>query len=282
LPAAWKPLGGWLLAGTLTVQFYALALPRAFPLTMPNVSQSEWATSGWLLSESWRGLQAGFGQGAIVLGGLVSAFAGWLSLTRRDPMAAGAMVLPVVLMLPAMVVLHQGFFPRYFFFSSGCALLLAVHGVTVIADALGSQFSARGARAAQIAAGAAIGGVIALSALQLPRCYAPKQDFVGARDYVERLRQPGDAVVAVDLAGAAFHRYFAPQWLVPHTPDELTAIERSHERVWLVYTLPIHFRDRQRELWDLVHRDFEVVRVFPGTVGGGEVTVCRTRMRDQP
>jgi hypothetical protein len=31
------------------------------------------------------------------------------------------------------------------------------------------------------------------------------------------------------------------------------------------------------EIWDAVQRDYDVVKVFPGTLGGGDVHVCRWR-----
>ena len=120
--------------------------------------------------------------------------------------------------------------------------------------------------------------MILASAVSLPRAYAlPKQDFAGARDYVGLARRPEDGVVAVGLAGIAFRRYFAPDWATPQSGSELAAIRRSHRRVWLVYTLPIELKTYRPDLWDEVEREFQVVQVFPGTLGGGDVKVCRER-----
>ena len=95
-------------------------------------------------------------------------------------------------------------------------------------------------------------GVIGLSAWTLPRSYLPKQDFSGAKRYVEQNRQPGDAVVSVGLAGLAYERYYAPEWQVIAHPAELDGVEQQHHRVWLVYTLPVHLRAWVPEIWDRI------------------------------
>jgi hypothetical protein len=118
--------------------------------------------------------------------------------------------------------------------------------------------------------------LVIASAATLPRGYAlPKQDFSGARDYVERQRRPGEPVAAVGLAGRAYREYFAPGWSAPRSQPELDAMRRSAPVMWLVYTLPIEVRAYHPELWQAIQNDFSVVRVFPGTLNGGEVYVCR-------
>src|SRR4030095_17031802 len=79
--------------------------------------------------------------------------------------------------------------------------------------------------------------IISASALTVPRNYAlPKQDFTGALNFVETNRLPGDAVVAVGLAGVDYGEYFAPHWSVAKTQAELASITRSQQRTWLIYT----------------------------------------------
>lgn len=284
MPVLRKLLAAWLLAGSLVVEFYALALPEFLRMGTTLHLGAEWTTPSFLVTEGWRGLGIGFGQAAGVLGGLAFALVGWLSLVRRDPVAGASLVLPALLGPPAIVLMGQGFFPRYFFFSFGFVLLVVVHGVMTVAGVLGARLlrAGSGTFPADVAGLAVIGGMITISAFSLPRGYAlPKQDFAGARDYVERMRQADDATVAVGLAGGAFQRYFAPQWLVVQTQQELEAIERAHRHVWLVYTLPIGIRASHRDLWELIQRDFQVVQVFPGTLGDGAVNVCRERTPEE-
>jgi hypothetical protein len=52
------------------------------------------------------------------------------------------------------------------------------------------------------------------------------------------------------------------------------AAERSGGRVWLVYTFPRYLAIYDSLLADFVERECREQRVFPGTVGGGDVIVC--------
>ena len=60
---------------------------------------------------------------------------------------------------------------------------------------------------------------------------------------------------------------------------ELTALLRPGGRAFLVYTLPVELRAFHRDLLEIVDADFDTVRVFPGTLAGGDVYVCRERIR---
>jgi len=276
-----QPTAAWLLAGSLTLQLYALALPEFLRTGLHEVSlESEWTNPLWVVAEGIRSLQIGFGAGAVVMGGMLVAGSGWLSLARRDTIAAWALIAPPVLGGVTMLALGHNLWPRFFFFSMGFALLIAVHGARVCPRFMLALLPAMRPRAAAAdRIGVALVAVMILaSLLSLPRAYAlPKQDFTGARDFVEQVRGTGDGVVAVGLAGVAYHRYFAPHWLVAETAEELDAIRRSHNDVWLVYTIPVHLKAYRPDIWNVVARDFEIVRVFPGTLGGGEVNVCRER-----
>jgi hypothetical protein len=171
-----------------------------------------------------------------------------------------------------MLALQHNLWPRFFFFAMGFALLVAVHGAMVLTRKL--PLHADTARRAGIVL---VAVVIAASALTLPRCYAlPKQDFTGARDYLERVRRPGETIAAVGLAGKIYP-FFAPSWETPAGDPEFAALESARPITWLVYTLPIQLRAWHPGIRAAVDRDFEVVRAFPGTLGDGTVYVCRKR-----
>src|SRR5206468_9014850 len=108
----------------------------------------------------------------------------------------------------------------------------------------------------------------------------PRQDYLGAHDDVERNRQAGSAIVTVGLAARVYHSYVAPEWPVANDEPELQRIRAIHETVWLVYTLPAQLRAASPRLWNAIERDFEVVKSFPGSLGGGQVVVCRDRPRN--
>jgi 4-amino-4-deoxy-L-arabinose transferase-like glycosyltransferase len=277
----WQPLVAWLLCGSVTLQLYALSAPEFLSTALHEVSvPSEWTNPWWVLMESLRSLRIGFAGVTVVLCGGLLVSAGWLSLLRRDSQACLAMTLPPVLAGSTMLLLGHNLWPRFFFFAMGFALFIVVHGAMTVPRLLPILQSHRHP-GRQV--GVILTGLIILAAgMTVPRYYAlPKQDFTGARNYVEQYRTPQDAVVAVGLAGMAYGRYFAPHWSVAQTSEELAAVRRNASRLWLVYTLPIEVKAYHPDIWQVILQDFEVVKVFPGTLGGGEVYVCRLRPERQ-
>src|SRR5204863_2636238 len=171
--------------------------------------------------------------------------------------------------------LGHNLWPRFFFFSMGFALLIAVHGAVELPRVLSHIPMLRGHCAT--GAGYALAGLmIVVSTTTVPRCYTlPKQDFTGARAYVESEFRAGDAIAVAGLAQHAYARYYAPSWKVVSTPEELAALRANASRTFLVYTLPIEMRAAHAELWHTIEADFQTERIFRGTLGGGEVYVCR-------
>lgn len=278
----WKPIVAWLLCGSLTLQAYALALPQFFTGALQEgvTERSEWTNPIWALQEMLRGLQIGWSGTAVVLCGAVIALVGWLSIWRRNWQAAIIMVLPGLIGGASMLALGHNLWPRFFFFAMGFALLIVVHGAVQLPQVL-SSLSQRSWASPRIvsAAGLTLASLlIVASALTVPRCYVvPKQDFTGALKFVENARGADDAVVAVGLAAMPYRRYFAPQWLSAQDVSELEDIRREHRRMWVVYTIPLELQQFHPALWSLINSDFEVIKVFPGTLGGGQITVCRER-----
>jgi hypothetical protein len=146
------------------------------------------------------------------------------------------------------------------------------------AASLGS-FAARVLRVRATPLGTALAlFLVAASALSLPRGYRlPKQDYVGARDFVRARVEPGDAVVALDVAGIVYSRYYAPEWIRADTVEELAAARAVGGRTWVLYTLPRYLAAAKPELFRTVESEYETLRTFPGTLGDGAVIVRRSR-----
>jgi hypothetical protein len=81
----------------------------------------------------------------------------------------------------------------------------------------------------------------------------------------------------VGLAGHAYGQYYAPRWPVARTPEELNALRQNHSRSFVVYTLPIELKAFHPQLWEAVNARYEPVKVFQGSLGGGEIYVCREK-----
>jgi hypothetical protein len=275
----WKPVAAWLFGGTLALHAHALALPEFLRSALHEVSlESEWINPMWVVQESIRRLADGGLAAVVVAAGAITVLGGLASLAQRDWRQAVALVAPGVLGGTTMLALGHNLWPRFFFFCMGFVLILVVRGLIAVPSwifaRLGAPSAARAAQAVGVTA--CVVGVI-LSASTLPRSYLPKQDFSGARRYIDEVRRPGDQVVTVGLAALAYERYYAPEWVAVERRADLESIQRSDGTVWLVYTLPVHLEAWLPEVWEMIERDYEIVRVFPGTLGGGDVSVCRWR-----
>lgn len=262
LDAMEKPLAAYLLAGTLTIQGHALALPEFFRVALHETSQqSEWTHPLWALREALRNLKIGFSGTAIVLAGAAFVSLGWFRILRRSPHAALAMVIPGLLGGGLMLAMGHNLWPRFFFFCMGFALLIVAEGAFV--------FPRRFATLAML-------GIVAASTLTVPGAYYPKQDYAAARDFAVK-QQTGGPIAAVGLASMVYQRYYISPWNYPQTPAELRSIVQQSGI--LVYSLPIELKAFHPELWQIVERDFETIGVFRGTLGGGEVFVSRPRQQ---
>ena len=283
----WKPLVAWVLCVTITLQLHALALPEFLSSALHMESlPSEWSSPWWIVLESVRSLKVGFSGIVVLLFGIVMLGVGYLSILKRNAFAGVALVLPAVLGGVTMLALGHYIWPRFFFFSMGFAMLIAIHGAVTLPSLFGSLAFRPSRQHLGQSAGVVLASILIVASIfTLPKVYAlPKQDFTGARDWVERSREPGDTVVAVGLAGIAYGRYFAPTWSVAQSQAELDAVMNNRSNVWLVYILPIQLKAYRADIWNTIQNDFQIVEVFPGTLGGGGVYVCRHRsaIRTQP
>ena len=277
-----RPFVSWLLSVTVTLQLYALSLPEFLAVGLHEESKaSEWTNPLWVITESLQSLKIGFaGTLVLVCGGAFVAF-GWARLFKLNRRAAVLMVLPALLAGVSMLLLGHNIWPRFFFFSMGFGLLTVIHGAVELPKFLAHYFKSFQAKQS-IVSFAGVGFcllVIIASLTTLPKNYAlPKQNFSGAKNFVERNTASGDGIVAVSLAGVVYGSYLKPHWPVASTGPELETIQQGSVRVWLVYTLPIEVKAFRPDLWKMIENEYEVVKVFPGTLNGGEVFVCQKKL----
>ena len=267
---AWLPIFGFALAASLTIQLYAPVLPQLLQTTTapPAVGgAAEWKHPLWFLRETFTIMSRGIPGGLVTVGaGLAVGAAGFVSYARRAPAVLALMLLPAVLTAGAMLATNHNLWPRLFFFCAGFAALLAVRGVMALA---GLAVGARGPMLATIVL--ALGAVASLTTV--PRAWQPKQDFEGARAFVESRRAPGDAVVAVDLARIPYQQLFETDWTTAGSAEALEGVEAQHARTWVVFTFPGRIAAARPALWEHIQRHYTPAARFTGTVGGGAVIV---------
>jgi hypothetical protein len=266
------PAAAIALSALLTLCLYALIIPQLIAVllepTMEGVTV-EWTSPRWLVTETLRVLGAGVPGGILtVIGGLAVLGIGARSYWRQSRVTVLVMLCPVLVTVSVVLAMRHNLWPRFFFFAASFVVLMALRGGFVISHWI---FRALGDRVA--IAGAA--GVAALSALTVPRAWLPKQQFQAAVAYIESQRQPGDAVVALDVATYVYLLYRTPRdWALTSSLSTLEAIERAAPRTWVVYTFPTRLRALFPEMARHVAAPpYRQARVLPAGVGGGEIHV---------
>jgi len=282
--------GPWLgfgLGGVLTLICYGPLIPQmvvAFgnaSAVDPEGEVTEWKNPIWTAVET---LQS-FGQGdplilmGVAVGGVL-ALVGAISLCRRHPLFALIPLIHVPLTLGVLIVGSFRIWPRYFFVDAGFAILYLVHG-TFVVSRTATTLRRRGERRDLHGHWAGVAATLVIvfgSLFLLPRTYQlPKQDFVGARDFIESVRGPDDSVASVGLASISYSTYYAPDWEIVEDLNQLDQLRSRGGSTWLVYSFPKHTTAKYPEVVDSAESDFELVETFWGTLGDGQVLVFRSR-----
>ena len=94
--------------------------------------------------------------------------------------------------------------------------------------------------------------------------------------FVETERQVGNSIVTAGDLSTPFQRYYGRSWPTLQTGAQLDAILGEGHVTWLVYSMPINLRAIYPDIWEVMQTRFETVRVFSGTLAGGEIYVCRS------
>jgi mannosyltransferase len=287
---AWAPLAGFVLAGALTAALYAPVMGRMISRTVgaeakesPTVGgvKPEWESPLWLIVETARGLGAGsavVGMVAMSLGGII-VLAGLWSFSRQNRYAVGLMIFPGVVTASAMIALSRNLWPRFFFFAIGFALMLIVRGAVECAG-IAVRVLKRETQGAGW--GTALVAVLLLgSCFQLRAAYIyPKQDYAGAMKFVDAQQQPGDTVALVGLTSIPYQSYYGRNWPAVKTPAQLEDLRRPGHATWVLYTIPIYIESRYPDLWNTIKSECGQPKVFRGSMGGGEVYVCRVASKE--
>jgi 4-amino-4-deoxy-L-arabinose transferase-like glycosyltransferase len=273
-----RPGAGFAYAAALTLACYAPVLPSFFDTalepTMPG-QHTQWKNPAWLALETLRGLARGLPGGSLAWGVLAGGFAlfaaGVWSYARQGVAVAFALLGGAALTAAAMLSLGNNLWPRFFFFAAGFLVLVAVRGLAVAIHAVARGPLARRERAA-FAAIAIL--ACAAGASGLRHVWSPKQDFLGALAWVRANAGARDAVATVEMTHLPYEDLYAAGWSRIDNLSDLIELERTHERTYVVTTMPTQLAARQPEVVQRLEARYGVpARVFPGTLAGGEVSV---------
>lgn len=269
---AWHaPLAGLVLAGTLSFLLYALVLPQFMATLLVQAdaaSPTVWKDPSWMLSEGLRVLSAGIPGGLFAVAiALLIMGTGVVSYWRRSPVATVIMLLPPIVTGGAVVLLSHNLWPRFFFFSAGFAVLIAVRGgFAIVQSVLPRNYAGSVAVVGAMA-------VAALSLITVPSAWRPKQDYGAAKTFVETNRSPADAVATTDMSAYVYSRYYRLPWTELHSAGDLTALEAGHPRTWVIVTFPVRLERGEPVLWKRLTGAYRTAARYPATVGGGDVYV---------
>lgn len=290
----WTPLAKRLVAvmvGTtlISIQLFSVIIPQALSVLHGNYQS---ASSGYaplsmeFVNEVLKGLAAGAGP-VVTVAAIPAAclfLFGCVSLFRRNWIMTLTMVMPEIVLAVFLLIKHYTVEPRFFLLALPFAMLVAVAAIEDL-TLIFTSLTRLPARAADGLAALAVVALVAISATMLPRYYqTPKQDYAKAIDYANSLRKPGSVLVPLYLAKEGFD-FYGPrlglkegsdfynvrtddQWsraLAGRKPDQVIMVTTFKRALHL--DLPL-LEERLQNGW-------LVAKVFPGTIGDGDITVWK-------
>jgi len=287
---AWWPIVGLLGGGLLAVLLLSPMIPdmlHAFGRTSSTTKGTgvkaqaiaHWNSPLWMLKE----VVAGFSKGSLLAALVVVSVVGagmWNVKRRGNTSLPLTFLVHVPLTILLLKLASMRVWPRFFFQDIGFICLFLVEGAMFFgrwAERLGRRFLRRAPDAEQLGAAFALLGVLGATAM-LPRNYRhPKQDLLGARQFVEQNRATDAVVVALGLASLPYRQYYAPSWGKLETLEELLALEKQHDEVWVVYTSPDVTEGRYPSVVARLDYAFKKAAELPGTLGDGDMLVYRSK-----
>ncbi len=278
--SVFAPLYGLVLAGVVSLLLYAPVIPRVLAHTVGvarDTQRYEWASPLWALAELVRGLRSGAAGGllALAIGGVI-LLSGLLSYWQDNRFTVGLFVFPGLITAAAVLATSHNFWPRFFFFEVGFAMLLLVRGAMALGK-FGSRLLAGSPKLGLQIGTAVVLLMLAASVVPLRAEYLyPKQDYLGAMKFLDEQQQPGEQVVTVGAVTTPYQRYYGREWPLVQTRSELDSALRNNHATWLIYAMPGSIRASEPELWEAIQSKFTLVRAFPGTLGGGAIYVDKS------
>ena len=274
------PIYGFLLCGILSLLLVCAADSRRLCSTFGVARDPvhyEWANPLWAVAEVLRGLRAGTAGGllAVAIGGVI-LLSGLFSYWRENRFTVGLMILPGLTTVAAVLATSHNFWPRFFFFEIGFAMLLVVRGAMVLGDFASRIFGVSQKFGPQVGAALVLLMLLA-SVVPLRAEYLyPKQDYLGAIKFLDEQQQPGELIFTAGAVTTPYQRYYGRPWPIALTSSQLDTALLGDHATWLVYAMPNSIRSSQPEVWDVIESKFTVIRAFPGTLGGGTIYVSKS------
>jgi len=270
----WMPMVGFVLAGILTFQLYAIVLPQMLDGTFSQGSiVASWKNPLWTLMEFVKGVKVGL-KGLIPgILGLAIFIAGLWGFVRRKPIVIELLFIPAFIVVFIAIVMGHHLWPRLFFFTFGFVVLIVARGCMQFGTMATQMLKLERKKSVLFGTGLFC-TILFASAVSVPSVYGPKQDYLGALSFVESNREKTDVVFSVGSARFVYEKYYKVNWNGVEVAEDIESILKSSKRAWLVYTLPYHLEAVYPDIMLLIKNQFTVVEKYYGTLNGGEIYVC--------
>jgi hypothetical protein len=196
------------------------------------------------------------------------------------------MVLPELVLATFLLIKHYTVEPRFFLLALPFAFLVAVAGIEDL-TLIFTRLTRLPARASDAIPALAVVALVAVSAAMLPRYYrTPKQDYAAAITYANSLRGPGDVLVPLYLAKEGFD-FYGPKLGLKEGSDfynvrtdaewTQTLSGRRTDQPIMVTTFKRALHIDLPQLEQRLQNGWVVAKVFPGTIGDGDITVWKAK-----
>ncbi len=267
-------------AGWVIAHAYGMVVPDIIGFVFGDYRRTDvgWRPSAALAAEFLKGIPLGPMTIAVLLLTVAVAGAGVYSCARRSPLLAALLALPVVNTILMVLLLRSAIFPRFFLFALPVGIVFAARGVVGLLESVSGRLATERARRRFLAFGYGMAALVTSvgSAWMLRGYYAvPKQDYRGARIYVQDHRAMSDVIVAVGTAGEGYRLYW-PEATITNNVSQLEALMNGGHRVWVLYSFEDDMLRRRPRLLSMIRTRFEELKNFPATVPGGNLHVCRS------
>ncbi len=276
------PALAYIVGGAATLAFYAPILSSVFEVAsaVGETSQvdvmQEYQNPVWTVLEAFRTVLGSLGPllGLIALGVITLSLIGAYQLRKQSPFFAPIVGLHIALTMVLLLMLGMRIWPRFFFVDVGFLMLLIIVGVHAACKWSGSVLTFLPARTVFPIAVAAM--TLLSAGLAFRNYTAPKQNLVGAVDYVNAEIETGARVYGIGVAGPLYNSFYGTDWPLIETEDELNSAMQAPGPVYLVIAFPGRYFRVLPEMEAMSDSGaLELVKRFPGTLGDGNVLIFK-------
>lgn len=288
-PLFWRLSSVMFLSLLMVLHLYSIIFPQAYMVVQETYKvQSTGFTlfSAEFLNEVVRGLRISSAPLVAVAAvpGLIIAFAGLKAMFRSSWLLLVGLILPEILLALYLLKLALAVSPRFFLLALPFALLVCATGLHEslrwILKRIGQE---------KLSMPLFTLSILCVMAVNIPPLMSyyriPKQDFRSAVLYLKS--KPGKIYPLSIYTAREGVAYYASRsdmrlnqdYYDVRTIPEFTEVLRQHkpEQLYLITTFPRALHLDHPELEPLIEKYWVVDKVFPGSIGDGDLTVWKPR-----